>query len=174
MTAEYPHEPLIPMPALSLPALRQAVATVAPSRLPEFFQEIQDAFTQAGEDSVFPIRHFYQRWGAAIAIERRPSVAARLHAAERALADPDPAVRDQAVREAAGKPPRSSRRPTARSRAADWHWGEPVTDDLLDRLPPAAVAAVRQVAEEPTVRESMIFLEGREFTGEPPGLRTVQ
>jgi hypothetical protein len=92
----------IPMPALSLPALRQAVATVAPSRLPEFFQEIQDAFTQAGdEDSVFPIRHFYQRWGAAIAIERRPSVAARLHAAERALADPDPAVRDHAIREAA-------------------------------------------------------------------------
>ena len=82
--------------------LRQAVATVAPSRLPEFFQEIQDAFTQAGdEDSVFPIRHFYQRWGAAIAIERRPSVAARLHAAERALADPDPVIRDQAVREAA-------------------------------------------------------------------------
>ena len=104
MTAEYPQgdEPLIPMPALSLPALRQAVATVAPSRLPEFFQEIQDAFTQAGdEDSVFPIRHFYQRWGAAIAIERRPSVAARLHAAERALADPDPAVRDQEVRETA-------------------------------------------------------------------------
>jgi hypothetical protein len=99
MTAEYPQgdEPLIPMPTLSLPALRQAVAAVAPSRLPEFFQEIQDAFTQAGdEDSVFPIRHFYQRWGAAIAIERRPSVAARLHAA-----DPDPAVRDQAVREAA-------------------------------------------------------------------------
>src|SRR5262245_28346003 len=79
------------MPALSLPALRQAVATVAPSRLPEFFQEIQGAFTQAGdEDSVFPIRHFYQRWGATIAIGRRPSVAARLHAAERALADPIP------------------------------------------------------------------------------------
>ncbi len=61
MTAEHPRgdEPLIPMPALSLPALRQAVATVAPSRLPEFFQEIQDAFTQAGdEDSIFPIRHF--------------------------------------------------------------------------------------------------------------------
>jgi hypothetical protein len=55
----------------------------------------------AYEDSVFPIRHFYQRWGAAIAIERRPSVAARLHAAEQALADPDPAVRDQAVRQAA-------------------------------------------------------------------------
>ena len=93
---------MIPMPTLTLSALRQAVAAVAPSRLPEFFQEIQDAFSQAGEeDSVFPIRHFYLRWGATIAIERRPSVAARLHAAERALADPDPAVRDQAVREAA-------------------------------------------------------------------------
>jgi hypothetical protein len=42
-------------------------------------------------------------------------------------------------------------------------------DDLLDGLPPAALAAVRQVAEELTVRESMIFLDGREFTGEPPG-----
>jgi hypothetical protein len=51
---------------------------------------------------------------------------------------------------------------------ADWHW-EPVTDDLLDGLPPAALAAVRQAAEELTVRESMIFLDGREFTGEPPG-----
>jgi hypothetical protein len=95
-------EPLIAMPALTLDALRQAVATVAPSRLPEFFQEIQDAFSQAGdEDSVYPIRHFYQRWGATIAIERRPSVAARLHAAEHALANPDADVREQAIREAA-------------------------------------------------------------------------
>jgi hypothetical protein len=104
MTAEhtYSDEPLIHMPALTLDALRQAVADVAPSRLPEFFQEIQDAFSQAGdEDSVLPIRHFYQRWGATIAIERRPSIAARLHAAERALADPDAEVRDRAVREAA-------------------------------------------------------------------------
>jgi len=104
MTAEYSQgdEPLIPMPALELDALRQAMATVAPSRLPEFFQEIQDAFSQVGdEDSVFAIRHFYQRWGATIAIERRPAVAARLHAAERALAGPDAGVRDRAVREAA-------------------------------------------------------------------------
>jgi hypothetical protein len=56
---------------------------------------------------------------------------------------------------------------------ADWHW-EPVTDDLLDALPPAVLAAVRQVAEELAIRESMIFLDGREFTGEPPGLRTIQ
>jgi hypothetical protein len=58
MTAEYPQgdEPLIPMPALSLPALRQEVATVAPSRLPEFFQEIQDSFTQAGDEDTAPRR----------------------------------------------------------------------------------------------------------------------
>jgi hypothetical protein len=62
MTAEYTQgeEPLIPMPALTLDALRRAVA-----------------------------------------IERRPSVAGRLHAAERALADPDADVRDRAIREAA-------------------------------------------------------------------------
>ena len=41
-------------------------------------------------------------------------------------------------------------------------------------MPSAALAAVRQVADELTVRESMIFLDGRDFTGEPRGLRTVQ
>ena len=56
---------------------------------------------------------------------------------------------------------------------AEWRW-EPVTDDLLDGLPPAALTMVRQVAEELTIRESMIFLDGRDFTGDPPGLRTVQ
>jgi hypothetical protein len=51
---------------------------------------------------------------------------------------------------------------------AEWRW-ELVTDDLLDGLPPAALITVRQVAEELIVRESMIFLDGREFTGKPPG-----
>jgi hypothetical protein len=56
---------------------------------------------------------------------------------------------------------------------ADWHW-EPVADDLLDGLPSAALSAIRQLAEELTVRESMIFLDGQGFTGNPPGLRTIQ
>jgi hypothetical protein len=56
---------------------------------------------------------------------------------------------------------------------ADWSW-ECITDHLLDSLPPDALRAVRQLAEELTVRESMIFLDGREFTGDPPGLRTIQ
>jgi hypothetical protein len=137
MTAEHVpgDEPLIVMPALILDALRQAVAAVVPSQLPEFLQEIQDAFSQAGdEDSVYPIRHFYQRWAATIAIERRPSVAARLHAAERALADPD-AVREQAIR----KRPRSSRRLTTRSRVAEWR-RECVTEDLASREAPRPCA----------------------------------
>jgi len=93
--------PIIPMPVLTLPALREAVAAVAPSRLSEFFQDMQGAFTQAGEDdSVIPIRMFYRRWGVTVAIERYPQTARRLHSAERALDSEDPQVRAHAVQEA--------------------------------------------------------------------------
>ena len=138
MTAESPQgsEPLSPMPALSLPALRQVVAAVAPSRLPEFFLEIQDAFTQAGdEDSVFPIRHFDQRWGAAIAIERRPS--GRRPAPRRRTSPCRPRPRGPVPRN-----PGSRRdRPGGLPRGRGWltGTGEPVTDDLLDGLSPAAL-----------------------------------
>jgi hypothetical protein len=101
-----PHEngdaPLVPRPELTLPALRQAVAAVAPSRLPEFFEDLQKAFVRAGdEDSVVPIRMFYRQWGVVVEIERQPEIARRLHAAERAVDDPDPAVRERAIRDAA-------------------------------------------------------------------------
>ncbi|MGO9080399.1 MAG: hypothetical protein ACLQDY_15375 [Streptosporangiaceae bacterium] len=49
---------------------------------------------------------------------------------------------------------------------ADWRW-ECVTDDLLDGLPPDAVRAVQQLAEELAVRESMVFLDG-------PGSRAIR
>ena len=103
MTVQQPEsgEPLIPMPGLTLPELRQALATVAPARLPEFFEEMQQAFVRAGEEnSVLPIRHFYRRWGVVVEIERHPTVAKRLHAAERAVDSDDPRVRAKAVREA--------------------------------------------------------------------------
>lgn len=90
--------PLIPMPALTLPSLRQAVATVAPSRLPEFFDDMQRAFVRAGEeDSVLPIRMFYRQWGVTVEIERHPETARRLHAAERAMDSADPAEREHAI-----------------------------------------------------------------------------
>jgi hypothetical protein len=38
---------LTPQPSLTLPALRQAVATVAPGRLPETFTKMQEAFVRA-------------------------------------------------------------------------------------------------------------------------------
>ena len=93
--------PLIPRPELTLPALRQAVATVAPSRLPEFFEDLQKAFVRAGdEDSVVPIRMFYRQWAVVVEIERHPETARRLHAAEQAISSPDPDVRERAIREA--------------------------------------------------------------------------
>jgi hypothetical protein len=93
-------EPLIPLPEMTLAGLRRAVSIVAPSLLPQFFEEMQQAFSRAGdEDSVVPIRMFYRRWGVTVAIERKPSVASRLHAAELAVADSDAEVRARAIRE---------------------------------------------------------------------------
>ncbi|ANP49548.1 hypothetical protein J2Z21_009788 [Streptomyces griseochromogenes] len=93
--------PLIPPSELTLSALRQAVATVAPSRLPEFFEDLQKAFIRAGdEDSVVPIRMFYRQWAVVVEIERRPETARRLHAAEQAISSADPDVRGRAIREA--------------------------------------------------------------------------
>jgi hypothetical protein len=95
-----PNRPIIPRPALALPALREAVAIVAPARLPEFFDAMQNAFVNAGEDnSVIPIHMFYREWAIVVEIERFPRIAKRLHAAERALDSDDPQVRAQAIRE---------------------------------------------------------------------------
>lgn len=94
-------EPTIPRPALTFPALHEAVASVAPGRLPELFDSMQHAFVKAGEEnSVVPIHMFYREWAVVVEIERFPSVAARLHAAERALDSPDSQVRAQAIRDA--------------------------------------------------------------------------
>lgn len=106
MTMPYTHRdgdgPLIPRPELTLPDLRQAVATVVPSRLPEFFEDLQKAFVRAGdEDSVVPIRMFYRTWGVVVEIERHPETARRLHAAEQAISSADPDVRERAIQEAA-------------------------------------------------------------------------
>lgn len=89
---------LIPRPDLTLPALRKAVATVVPSRLGEFFEDMQRAFMRAGEaDSVVPIRLFYRQWGFVVEIERHPETARRLHDAEDTMSSPDPTERQQAI-----------------------------------------------------------------------------
>ena len=82
---------LIPQPSLTLQALRQAVAAVAPDRLPEMFAKMEEAFVQAGErGSVTPIDMFYREWAVIVEIERHPEAALRLHAAEQALMSDDP------------------------------------------------------------------------------------
>lgn len=94
-------ESVIPRPELTLPALREAVARIAPGRLPEMFEKMQAAFVRAGEEgSVIPIHMFYREWAVIVEIERHPHVARRLHAAEQALISDDAQARDAAVREA--------------------------------------------------------------------------
>lgn len=94
-------DPLIPQPSLTLSSLRQAVATVAPGRLPEMFSKMQEAFVRAGEeDSVTPIHMFYREWAVIVEIERHPDLARRLHAAEQALTSEDAGIRDAAIHEA--------------------------------------------------------------------------
>lgn len=103
MVGEVPGQgdPLIPQPSLTLPALRQAVAAVAPGRLPEMFTKMQEAFVRAGEEgSVTPIHMFYREWAVVVGIERHPGLARRLHEAERTLMSDDSQVRDAAIREA--------------------------------------------------------------------------
>ena len=43
---------------------------------------------------------------------------------------------------------------------------------LLDSLPPEARTEVDRLAREITVRDSMVYLDGKDFTGLTPGLRT--
>lgn len=54
---------------------------------------------------------------------------------------------------------------------ADWRW-ESDPDDLLDSLTGEAVTEAARLAEEIATRESMIFLEGRSYTGPGPGVRS--
>jgi hypothetical protein len=54
---------------------------------------------------------------------------------------------------------------------SDWRW-EPHPEDLLDSLPPEARAELARLAREITVRDSMVYLDGADYTGVGPGLRT--
>jgi hypothetical protein len=54
---------------------------------------------------------------------------------------------------------------------ADWRW-EPHPDNLLADLPAEALSELDLLAREITVRDSMIYLDGRDYEGPTPGLRT--
>ncbi|MFI8088254.1 DUF6247 family protein [Streptomyces sp. NPDC086080] len=82
MTAHRPEpltEPIAPMPALTPEALRTAVERLTPSRVPAFVQDLVEATTNAQQaQSLAPLRTFVHTWGVFVAIQRRPSRAARL------------------------------------------------------------------------------------------------
>ncbi|MFE5868719.1 hypothetical protein ACFQ6V_08700 [Streptomyces roseifaciens] len=84
MTAPHSEQPaeLFPRPEMTFPALRAALARVAPSRLAEFQADRDSAFTAATQHASFnPIRVFQVKWATEVEIERRPRLAARYHAA---------------------------------------------------------------------------------------------
>jgi hypothetical protein len=54
---------------------------------------------------------------------------------------------------------------------AAWHWGcDP--DDLLDDFGDAVRREVERFAGEIAIRDSMVYLDGADYTGAGPGLRT--
>ncbi|MBH1933635.1 hypothetical protein I5Q34_04890 [Streptomyces sp. AV19] len=78
---EHPPE-LIPRPEKTFPALRTALARVAPSRLAEFQADRDLAFTSATRHNSFrPIHLFQVKWATEIEIERLPHLAARYRTA---------------------------------------------------------------------------------------------
>jgi hypothetical protein len=54
---------------------------------------------------------------------------------------------------------------------SEWRW-ECHPDDLLDSLPPEVRKQLDQLAHEITVRDSMVYLDGKSHSGETPGLPT--
>ncbi len=93
--------PIIPRPEKTFPALRAALAQVAPSRVPEMTAERDTVFTMATQHNSFgPIAMFQLKWATVIEVERFPEVARRLHAAERAAQEAkDRESLDQAMSE---------------------------------------------------------------------------
>ncbi|MDT3399076.1 hypothetical protein RKE29_20915 [Streptomyces sp. B1866] len=77
---------LVPRPRKTYPALRAALAQVAPSRLAEMATERDTVFTMATQSNSFgPIAMFQLKWATVIEVERFPEVSRRLHAAEQAV-----------------------------------------------------------------------------------------
>lgn len=91
MTAQHlEHDgPLIPRPAMTREALRDAVRRIALQELAAFDKECAEAFDRAAQaQSTNPLRFFLTKWATFVAIERHPSRAAALHEAERVSGDP--------------------------------------------------------------------------------------
>jgi hypothetical protein len=84
-----PNGPLIPQPAMTREALRDAVTRIALPELVTFDREYAEACDRAAQgESANPQRFFLTKWATFVAIERHPARAAALHEAERTSGDP--------------------------------------------------------------------------------------
>ncbi|MCX4550162.1 hypothetical protein OG204_15800 [Streptomyces sp. NBC_01387] len=92
---------LIPRPDRTPDALREALAVVAPARMPEMEREKDKALAEAvRQSSIDPLRGFLLRWAVVIEIERHPATAQRFHRAEYlAQVSADPETSRRHVRE---------------------------------------------------------------------------
>lgn len=94
-----PNGPLIPMPAVTREALREAVRHLRPLNVAQFDRELGEAFDQSVRTgSTGWMRGFLTKWATFVAVERRPERAAALRAAE-AVAQ-DAGADDESVRQA--------------------------------------------------------------------------
>ncbi|MGC5407069.1 DUF6247 family protein [Streptomyces sp. DT225] len=95
------------MPPLTPESLRDAVARIAPSRLPTLTRHLFEATTNAQQtQSLAPLRAFVHSWAVFVAIERHPARAERLRELERIVdageQDPTEAIAEiRAIRDAA-------------------------------------------------------------------------
>ncbi|MCH6163161.1 hypothetical protein [Streptomyces marispadix] len=91
--------PLIPQPALTREALREAVRYIKPLNLSQYDRELGEAFDQAVRtESIGWTQGFLIKWATFIAVERWPERAADLRAAEQVTADPS--ASEEQIREA--------------------------------------------------------------------------
>ncbi|MER5935447.1 hypothetical protein [Streptomyces sp. NPDC002054] len=82
--------PLIPQPAMTREALRDAVRRIDMQSLPALDKECHEAFDRAAETGgINPLRFFLIKWATHVAIHRWPSRAAALEEAQRIAGDPD-------------------------------------------------------------------------------------
>lgn len=81
--------PLIPQPAMTREALREAVRHLKPLNVAQYDRELGEAFDQAVQtESIGWMRGFLIKWATFVAIERRPARSAALQGAERVTDDP--------------------------------------------------------------------------------------
>ncbi|MGW7104521.1 hypothetical protein [Streptomyces sp. NPDC054838] len=81
--------PLIPQPAMTREALRDAVRRIDMASLAALDKECNEAFDRAAETgAINPLRFFLIKWATHVAIHRWPARSAALLEAERVAGDP--------------------------------------------------------------------------------------